>query len=113
MAYKDEREFDETGFFGKSIKIAIADKLPGPWKVVSNEGISPRYTEGPTIYKVSDHWIIAYDHYYTHHYGARSTKDFKKWDKISRKMKFPQGVRHGSVFTVEDEIAEILMNFED
>jgi hypothetical protein len=41
--------------------------------------------------------------------GAVISKDLKSWDDISDKITFPDGVRHGSVFIVDEKILQNLI----
>jgi hypothetical protein len=56
--------------------------------------------EGPAALKTGDRWIVYFDKYRQHAYGAISSTDLKNWTDISDRISLPKGIRHGSVFTV-------------
>jgi hypothetical protein len=58
------------------------------------------WAEGPTVLKREDQWIVYFDKYTLHTYGAVATTDLVNWTDISHKIIFPKGTRHGTVFTI-------------
>jgi hypothetical protein len=48
-------------------------------------------------------WIIYFDKYTEHQYGALSSTDLQHWTDISDRISMPKGIRHGSVFSVSNE----------
>lgn len=86
----------------KNLKVAYSKKLKGPYSSAS-EPISGKYwAEGPTVIKKEDTWIVYFDKYTLHQYGAISSKDLKNWEDISDQISFPKGIRHGSIFTITE-----------
>jgi hypothetical protein len=49
---------------------------------------------------VDGEWLVYFDKYTEHAYGAVASKDLKAWKDVSGSISFPAGVRHGTVFTV-------------
>ena len=68
------------------------------------------WAEGPAVLPLADQWIVYFDKYTQHTYGAVSSKDLITWNDISDKVHFPVGARHGSVFTISRQEFEKLMN---
>jgi hypothetical protein len=65
---------------------------------------SPDWVEGPTAMKIGDYWYVYYDAYRRHKYEGARSRDLNKWEPITEKLSFPDGARHGTIFTVPDEI---------
>ncbi len=109
LIVKDETKFPVAR---KNLRIAWADQAEGPYGSASDP-ISPDWVEGPTALKVSDKWIIYYDEYTSHRYGAIRSGDFRQWDVITDSVTFPAGARHGSVFTAPRAVVERLPGFQE
>jgi len=92
---------DETREPGQqNLKIAYADSLTGPY-TKAGEAITGKYwAEGPTTMKVGKQWIVYFDKYSEHKYGAIASTDLKNWIDISDKISLPAGIRHGSILSV-------------
>ena len=58
----------------KHLKIARASRIDGPWSAPSSP-ISVDWVEGPTLLRVDGDWILYYDEYTRHHYGAMRSRD--------------------------------------
>lgn len=65
---------------------------------------APTYSEGQCAIKVGDEWLIYFDVYREHRYGAVLTKDFKTFIPIDDKISIPQGHKHGTIFKVAESI---------
>jgi hypothetical protein len=87
----------------KNIRIAVAKKLTGPWLLTGSPITGNYWAEGPTVLRIGDEWIVYFDKYTEHKYGAVRSRDLNNWDDISDKSSFPKGVRHGTVFVVTRE----------
>jgi hypothetical protein len=83
----------------RNIKIAFANNPLGPWSKAS-EAFSPNYTEGPSVAKVKENYIVYYDQYRDKIYGAMRTKDFKSFTDITKEVHVPEGHKHGTIFMV-------------
>ena len=54
-------------------------------------------------------WIVYFDKYRDHKYGAAQSQDLINWTDISDKISLPKGIRHGSIFKVtRTELDELL-----
>jgi len=93
----------------RNIKVAFASNPLGPYSKAS-EPFSPLFTEGPTVAKVDDDYIIYYDQYRDKIYGAMKTKDFKTFTDITKEVSLPQGHKHGTIFMVKKKTIKELKN---
>jgi beta-galactosidase len=66
------------------------------------------WAEGPTTLKIGEYVYVYFDKYRDHKYGAVRSKDYKTWEDVSDQVKFPAGLRHGTVFTVSKSLFETL-----
>ncbi len=87
----------------KNIRIATSSKLLGDYSSASAP-ISSNWVEGPTSIKINQEWLIYFDQYTKHKMGAIKSSDLKNWTDISDTIHFPEGTRHGTIFTVKESI---------
>lgn len=92
----------------RNIKVAFADNPLGPYKNVSKP-FSEGFTEGPSVVKVKDNWLIYYDSYRKKIYGASATKDFVSFENITSKVSVPEGHKHGTIFTAKKKTVKRLV----
>lgn len=104
MILKDETRYPEAK---KDLRVATAKSLKGPWKT-QDKAFSPNWVEGPMPIEINGQWVVYYDMYRAHRFGAMQTKDFIKWEDISNKITLPKGVRHGCMLKVSDEVIKKL-----
>jgi predicted GH43/DUF377 family glycosyl hydrolase len=84
----------------KNLKIAFSDSLIGPYGKAS-EAITGKYwAEGPTTLQINGNWIVFFDKYRDHAYGAIESTDLKHWTDISSKINLPKGLRHGTILKI-------------
>ena len=95
----------------KNIRVAFAKELTGPYSEASAPITGNYWAEGPTSLKIGDQWIVYFDKYRDRKYGAVTSKDLVTWTDISDKVSFPQGARHGTIFTLTE--AEFKHYFQD
>lgn len=92
----------------KNIKIAYADKLTGPYSQPSEPITGNYWAEGPTTLHIGDKWIVYFDKYTQHKYGAVTSTDLKNWTEISDQISLPKGIRHGTILKITpDELAKL------
>ena len=96
----------------RDLKVAFADNPMGPWTTVSKP-FSDNFTEGPTVVKLKNEWLIYYDSYKKKIYEASSTKDFKAFENADSKIKIPEGHKHGTVIKVDKKILNRLLRFSE
>lgn len=104
MIIKDETLLPEAQ---KTLHVLESDN-PYNWNVSISEAISNHWVEGPTITKIGDEWMVYFDQYRAHKFGAVKSKDLKNWDNISDQIEFPDGIRHGTVFKVSKDVLDKL-----
>ena len=92
----------------KNIRIAYAKKITGPYTTAGPPITGKYWAEGPTVLKLGNEWIVYFDKYTNHTYGAVRSKDLVNWEDVSDKVSFPKGVRHGTVFVVSREMFEAM-----
>jgi len=92
----------------RNIKVAFADNPLGPYKNVSKP-FTDNFTEGPSVIKVKDDWLIYYDSYRKKIYEASATKDFISFENITGKVKIPEGHKHGTIFKIKKSVLKNLL----
>ncbi|MES2279464.1 MAG: glycoside hydrolase family 43 protein [Bacteroidota bacterium] len=92
----------------KNIKIAYADKLTGPYSKPTEPITGNYWAEGPTTLRMGDVWMVYFDKYRDHKYGAITSTDLKNWTEISDRITLPKGIRHGTILKItRDELAKL------
>ncbi|KKN13127.1 hypothetical protein LCGC14_1009500 [marine sediment metagenome] len=104
MFLKDETIEPEQ----KNIKIAYSDSLEGPYGLAGDAITGKYWAEGPTAIQINGKWVVYFDKYTNHEYGAVTSGDLKNWTDISDKIHFPEGVRHGTVFKITKSLLDSL-----
>ncbi len=84
----------------KNIHVSFSNQLETGWGKPSPSITGNYWAEGPTAIRIGNEWIVYFDKYTQHQYGAVSSTDLKNWTDISDKVNFPKGLRHGTVFQI-------------
>lgn len=84
----------------KNIRIATSKNLYKNYSKASAPITGKYWAEGPTAIKTGEGWIVYFDKYTEHKYGAVTSGDLINWTDISDKVSFPKGTRHGTIFTI-------------
>ena len=105
MFLKDETKLPPQ----KNLKVAFSKNLAGPYTNASTPITGNYWAEGPTAMQIDGQWIVYFDKYTNHKYGAVSSKNLKTWEDISEQIKFPEGARHGSIFKIKRKEFESLL----
>ncbi|MES2775992.1 MAG: glycoside hydrolase family 43 protein [Bacteroidota bacterium] len=93
----------------KNLRIATSKKLTKGYSKPTEPITGKYWAEGPTAVKIGDEWVVYFDKYRDHKYGAITSKDLKTWTDVSEKIKLPPGIRHGTIFTItKAELAVLL-----
>jgi len=92
----------------RNIRAAFGESPLGPWRNISPP-FTEKFTEGPCALKIGEDWLIYFDAYQQHAYGAVKTRDFKTFTDISREVSFPPGHKHGTAFEVRRTILDALL----
>jgi hypothetical protein len=82
-----------------NLRVAFADSPVGPWRHVS-QPFTQQFTEGPSVLKVGEDFLIYFDAYRQGVYGAIKTRDFKSFTDITRQVSFPAGHKHGTAMQI-------------
>ncbi|HEV8282931.1 MAG TPA: glycoside hydrolase family 43 protein [Chitinophagaceae bacterium] len=93
----------------RDIKVAFAKNPLGPYSNISKP-FTDNFTEGPTVVKIKDDWLIYYDSYKKKIYEASSTKDFITFENITSKITIPERHKHGTIVVVRKKILKKLIN---
>jgi Glycosyl hydrolases family 43 len=105
MFLKDEARYPPQ----KNIRIATSTKLKEGFTGPSVPITGNYWAEGPTAIKMDDQWIVYFDKYTEHKYGAVVSTDLVNWKDVSDKLKMPPGIRHGTVFKITKEELAVLL----
>ncbi|TWT85351.1 Glycosyl hydrolases family 43 [Posidoniimonas polymericola] len=108
MAVKDE----QNG--AKNIRLATAPTAQGPWTtdnpviVGPGSAIEGNVTEGPSLLKVDDTWLLYYDAYGAGYFGVAATSDADpanaaSWVNLTGDANLPDG-HHGTVFNAPNSV---------
>lgn len=93
----------------KNIRITQAKNALGPYPTQVSAPITGDYwAEGPTAIEIGEYVYVYFDKYTQHKYGAVRSKDLKTWEDVSDQVKFPEGIRHGTVFKVSPTMLKSL-----
>jgi len=84
----------------KNIRIATSKRFFKGYSSASAPITGNYWAEGPTVEKIGDKWVVLFDKYRDHTYGAAESTDLINWTDISEKISIPKGLRHGSVFMI-------------
>ncbi|QEK50880.1 family 43 glycosylhydrolase [Pedobacter aquae] len=93
----------------RNMKVAFAKHPLGPYNQVS-AAFTPHLTEGPSVVKVANNWLIYYDSYGDKKYAAVSTQDFKSFKNINTEIKLPEGHKHGTIFKAKAKYLKAIIN---
>jgi hypothetical protein len=92
----------------RNIKVAFGPSPLGPWKNISKP-FSGNFTEGPSVVKLKDEWLIYFDSYQKKIYEAVATKDFVTFENVTTNVKVPEGHKHGTIVQVKKRGAHRLI----
>jgi hypothetical protein len=92
----------------RNIRVAFANNPLGSYSKAS-EPFTPSFSEGPTVVKVGDDYLIYYDQYREKIFGAMKTKDFKTFTDVTKEVSLPEGHKHGTIFEVKKKTVKQLL----
>jgi hypothetical protein len=93
----------------RNLKVAFSNSATGPYGAAS-ETFSPKLTEGPTVIKVKQDWLIYFDAYGQKIYSAVKTPDFKSFKDVTSEVSIPEGHKHGTIIKVKKSVIKKLIN---
>jgi hypothetical protein len=85
----------------RNILVAFSSNPLGPYSGYSKR-FTEMYSEGPTIAKAGNNWLIYYDSYRLKKFGCVRTTDFKTFTNIADSVSVPEGHKHGTIFMVSE-----------
>jgi hypothetical protein len=109
MVFKDETRWPTAQ---KNIHYAVSNQAAGPYGPASPTITGSFWAEGPTAIKIGERWIVYFDKYREHRYGAVASADWKQWSDISAQLHFPEGARHGTVLRVPRAVLNKLLELK-
>lgn len=92
----------------RNIKVAFGKTPLGPYENVSVP-FTKKFTEGPSVAKVGNEWLIYFDTYQDKCYDAIKTVDFKTFTNASSQAKVPEGHKHGTIFKAKKKVLKGLL----
>lgn len=87
----------------KNLRIATSGSISSGYKANAKPITGKYWAEGPTAIKINEKWIVYFDKYMEHKYGAVESADLVNWKDVSEKISFPDGIRHGTVFAISSK----------
>lgn len=95
----------------KNIRVAFSKYLTKGYSKASEPITGKYWAEGPTAVKIDHKWVVYFDKYTDHQYGAITSTDLKNWTDISDQLKLPEGIRHGTVVAVSRDALTLMINY--
>ncbi|MNY03951.1 hypothetical protein D3C86_1366000 [compost metagenome] len=93
----------------KNLKVAFSEQLTGPYSAASAPITGNYWAEGPTTLKKGNDWLVYFDKYRDHKYGAILSSDLKNWKDVSDQISLPKGLRHGTILQIrQKELKKLL-----
>jgi len=105
LIFKDERLKPTPQ---KNLRIATSDRAVGPYRQVG-EPFTPGWVEGPSVLRIGGEYVVYFDMYRKHRYGAMRTRDLVDWTDITDQLSFPRDHRHGTAFAVQPDVVGRLL----
>lgn len=93
----------------RNLRVAFGKTPLGPWTGISTP-FTQSLTEGPTVIKKGDEYLIYYDAYRNMNYGAASTKDFIHFTDLTDSISVPVGHKHGTMIKVPLKLVQNLLS---
>jgi beta-xylosidase len=93
-------------------QVVSSDKLTEGYGEPSAAITGDYWAEDPTVVKVGDYWVVYFDKYKDHKYGAIRSKDLENWEDVSSQISLPEGIRHGTIFQVPQSVFENLKKID-
>ncbi|HYJ45327.1 MAG TPA: glycoside hydrolase family 43 protein [Pyrinomonadaceae bacterium] len=109
MFFKDETKLPVAK---KSLHYAVSQRAQGPYGKPSSPITGNYWAEGPTAIKIDRRWIVYFDKYREHRYGAVASRDLEHWEDISEQLQFPALARHGTVIRVPRAVLTKLLELK-
>lgn len=91
----------------RNLKVAFGSSMTGPFGP-AGEAFTETFTEGPSVVKVDDAWLIYFDAYRKKTYEAVLTTDFIHFEDANDKISIPEGHKHGTIFKADQKVLKTL-----
>lgn len=92
----------------KNISVVFADKMTGPYGLPEGPITGDYWAEGATAIEINGKWHVYFDKYRQHKFGVITSTDLTTWKDESTSLNMPEGIRHGTVFEVSEEVYQNL-----
>ncbi|MDX1935707.1 MAG: glycoside hydrolase family 43 protein [Flavihumibacter sp.] len=92
----------------KNIRIATSKNLTKGFSEPSAPITGNYWAEGPTTLRIENNWVVYFDKYRDHQYGAIQSTDLQNWTDVSDKISLPKGIRHGTIFTITADELKVI-----
>ena len=92
----------------RNLRVAFGNTPIGPYSDIS-PAFTDTFTEGPTVLRIENEWLIYFDSYRKKTYEAVKTTDFKTFENINDQVSVPEGHKHGTIFKADELILQGLM----
>lgn len=109
MFLKDETKFPTPQ---KNLHVAYGTTIEKGFGKPSRSITGDYWAEGPTAIKLGNAWMVYFDKYRNHKYGAVTSTDLEHWTDVSDKIQFPSGTRHGTVVKVPVSVLKTLQQYQ-
>ncbi|WP_276484239.1 DUF4038 domain-containing protein [Paraflavitalea pollutisoli] len=93
----------------RNIKVAYGKTALGPYTGVT-AAFTDNFTEGPSVVKTGNDWLVYFDAYREKKYGAVKTSNFQTFTRLDTAIGVPEGHKHGTIFSVSTDILTGLLN---
>ena len=87
----------------------MSDHAAGPYGPPSPPITGDYWAEGPTAIKIGGMWHLYFDKYIDKHYGVLVSEDMRVWRDATDRLRYPAGMRHGTVFKGSEALLEKLL----
>jgi hypothetical protein len=94
----------------RNLKLAFGQSAIGPWSAASAK-FSDKFTEGPSVVKDGEDWLIYFDAYQDKTYQAISTQDFKSFSAPDPAISIPEGHKHGTIVQTNGKTIRRLLKY--
>jgi beta-xylosidase len=94
----------------KNLRYAVSPRAEGPYGEASPPITGQYWAEGPSAIRLGSRWIVYFDKYTEHRYGAVASSDLKNWKDISSQVHFPEGARHGTILRVPQTVLSKILS---
>ena len=97
----------------RDLKVAFGPSVTGPFTPPSKP-FTANFTEGPSVARLPHgQYLVYYDAYQEHKYGAVKTLDFQTFTDVSDKVSVPVGHKHGTIIRVPRRVLRKLQAVGD